>query len=51
MISGLDSSSFLRNLDTKSMALTFRGDAYQLQRITLALEQVYAQAAQQRYAR
>ena len=51
MISGLDPSSFLRNLDTKSMALTFRGDAYQLQPIVSALEQVHAQATQQRYVR
>jgi hypothetical protein len=50
MIAGLDPASFLRNLDTRSMAVTFRGDAYQLRPIIAALADLHTRAAQQRDA-
>lgn len=51
MISGLDPASFLRNLDTKDWAVTFRGDAYQLRPIAAALQGLHARAAQLKDAR
>ena len=51
MISGLDSAGFLRNLDTKDMAVTFRGDSYQLQPIATALQELHGKATQLKGAR
>jgi hypothetical protein len=51
MISGLDPAGFLRNLDTKEWAVTFRGDAYQLRPIAAALQELHARAAQLKDAR
>ena len=46
MIAGLDSAGFLRNFDTKNLAVTFRGDAYSLQPIVTAIEELHARALQ-----
>jgi hypothetical protein len=51
MIAGLDAASFLRDLDTASMAVTFRGDAYLLQPIALALEELHARVVRLQDAR
>jgi hypothetical protein len=51
MIAGIDPAGFLRNLDTKGWALTFRGDAYQLLPIAAALQDLHARAVQLKDAR
>jgi hypothetical protein len=42
MIGGIEPSGFLRNLDTRSMAITFRGDVYPLPPIADALQELHA---------
>jgi hypothetical protein len=44
MISGLDETLFLRNLDTKNLAVTFQGDSYSLQPIATALVELRGRA-------
>jgi hypothetical protein len=46
MGSGLDPAGLLRNLDTKDMAVTFRCDAYLLQPIATAIQELHARAFQ-----
>lgn len=48
MISGIDPADFLRNLDTASMSVTFRGDSYRLQHIADELVRLYRAVIQVR---
>jgi hypothetical protein len=44
MIAGLDETKFLRNFDTKNLAVTFQGDSYSLQPIAAALAELHNRA-------
>ncbi len=46
MITGIEPDDYLRNFDTKNLVVTFRGDAYSLQPIANAIEELYGRAAQ-----
>ena len=45
MIVGIDPGDYLRNLDTQDLAVTFRGDKYELNSILQAVKTLHEQAA------
>jgi hypothetical protein len=44
-LAGFDAEDFLRNLDTENMAVTFRGDAYNIKPVVAAIHDLWARAA------
>lgn len=44
MIVGIEEEDYLRNLDTQSLSLTFRGDKYAIRPVVAAIERLYPEA-------